>query len=975
MSKNYLQIILVMILISAEMVSGAETGKISGKIIDESTGEALVGVNVIIKGTSIGAATDIEGEYFIINVPVGSYSVSASYVGYTKVITENVVVNAGRTTVLNFKLKSESYQQNEIVVAATRPPVEIDRTSSEQIIGDEEINKTFARTLPDILETKAGIFQGYYRGSSITQTAYIVDNVSMNSGLFSDNYTGINTSTIQEISVQTGGYNAEFGNARSAIINVVTKGDAFYSEPNELNSAFISNVHGTVLSRLRPAGKYHFGRNMYSKENYDWTHYDLDYWTGESEDQSSQFYGQDPQSLLDAWQKQITPNDTLGKYTERPEWETEATVYGNILNNMGFLISGRFKRGVNIFPQAIPYNDEYNFQGKFSYAITPSMKLSLNAIVGGWEAVSSLSSNLTSTENSQETQWNGLQQVTDPYQYDKYAILGSTWEYWPEKRNFSQFNLNFTHTISDRTFYELNVGYLTDKSDQSDRYGAVPEDKWGDLDTEYMMVNYFLKKEYMHKYDKNHSKILSFKGDLTSQVTKTLQLKTGAEFKYYDIAFTHCMPYYEGGQRWNLINAFSGNPYEGNVYYQNKLEFEGLIINAGLRFDFFNQNRKTAENMYDPLAYETTTPGHDANEPDGIPGNPNMVDTKLQTAFAPRIGISHPLSENTVLHFFYGHFYQRPSWSKMYGFPFINYTEDMSTVLDPCAHQTTYMDQWQGYYGNPSLSYERTIQYEIGFDQNIENLFLLKVAGYYKDATNEANSWTWLYSASNQYNTPIMINNSNYSDVRGIETSIESRFNFPINFGITHELYWSWSGDVGYWVMYEPISGGTNSPKGLVNDKGAWSDFNKVKAYVDIYFDKNFGPEFLGFKPLSDLRLYFYTWWRQGEPYTYHGPGDISTEPNNMRWFSYYQTNLKIAKGFSIFGTHAEISADITNLFNQKFLNLLYDEDMKIWQENSDKPDSERLPKHWFSNEPNEWSWYSYEVPPRQVYFQFKLDF
>ena len=182
-----------------------------------------------------------------------------------------------------------------------------------------------------------------------------------------------------------------------------------------------------------------------------------------------------------------------------------------------------------------------------------------------------------------------------------------------------------------------------------------------------------------------------------------------------------------------------------------------------------------------------------------------MVDTKLQTAFAPRLGVSHPLSENTVIHFFYGHFYQRPSYTKQIGFPFINFTEDMATVRDPYAKQYTYMDQWHGYYGNPFMSYEKTIQYEVGFDQNIENLFLLKVAGFYKDATNEANSWTRLYAATNQYNTPIMVSNSNYSDVRGIEISLDSRFNHPVNFGITHELYWSWLGDVGYSDMFEPI--------------------------------------------------------------------------------------------------------------------------------------------------------------------------
>ncbi len=324
-------ILFTIIFISPNFLFG-QSGKISGTVVDSTTNEPLVGANVMIIGTNMGAATDINGNYFIINVPSGTYSLSASEVGYIKVVQENVVVNIDRTTTINFNLKTAVYEGEEVIISAKRPPVEIDRTSSEQIIGENDINKTFARTIPGILETKAGIFDGLYRGSSGVQAIYVLDNMSLNNGLYSENYTGINTSTIQEISVQTGGYNAEFGNARSAIINIVTKGDIFFS--NE-KAPVLSKIHGTVLTRLRPAGQYHFGRNMYSKDNYDWTYYNLEYWTEQSQNPDGEFYGQDPNALLTEWQKQITPNDTTGKYTERPQWETEATLYGNILNNMG----------------------------------------------------------------------------------------------------------------------------------------------------------------------------------------------------------------------------------------------------------------------------------------------------------------------------------------------------------------------------------------------------------------------------------------------------------------------------------------------------------------------------------------------------------------------------------------------------------------------------------------------------------------
>ncbi|MGH7453516.1 MAG: hypothetical protein ACRENG_19360, partial [bacterium] len=305
----------------------------------------------------------------------------------------------------------------------------------------------------------------------------------------------------------------------------------------------------------------------------------------------------------------------------------------------------------------------------------------------------------------------------------------------------------------------------------------------------------------------------------------------------------------------------------------------------------------------------------------------------------------------------------------------INYTENENTIFDPYAKQTTYMDQWQGYYGNPELGYERTIQYEIGVDKNIANRFRLDVTGYYKDASNEARPNTQLFSATNFYNRAIMLSNSGYSDVRGLESGLETLFDGPLNFGLTHEVYWSWRGGVGHTSLYEPLAQRPDVPRGYDREKGAWSSFNRLKGWVNLAFGQNGGPEFFGSKPLRDVNVYAYFWWRQGEPYTYHGPGDVSTRPNNRRWFSYYQVNLKAAKGFPLVGVRAEISCEARNLLNGKFYRLFSESQLSVWHERTDLPERERLPQHNFSGEPNEWGWYSYEVPPRQVYFQLRFDF
>lgn len=960
-----------------EAIAGI-TGKIAGTVSDAETGEGLPMANIILIGTPMGAAADEDGDYYIVNISPGIYSLEARMMGYESVTKTGISVSVDHTIPVDFELRPVAVEVPGITITAERPVVKLDLTASERILTDEEMDRSWSRTLSEALETQTGVFQGHIRGGNQIELVYKLDNVSLNSGLLSDNYTGINISTIKEISVLTGGYNAEYGNVQSGIINLVTM------------EATRPGIHGTIITRMRPAGKYHFGRNFYSKENYDWKNFDLAYWTEESQNPISEYYGEDPAALLGQWRDQITPDDTLANYAERAEYETEATVYGSI-GKLGFLLSSRYKRGVNVYPQPIPYNPEFNFQGKLSYKITKSIKIGVSGIYGGYTTCSQSPSNFNTIETSQEMAWNGLPQVTEAYQWNQYNVLDG-WTSWPEERKVRNFSLNWEHALSPSTFYNVNVSYLYDMMDKTDREGFVPETDrpdtlWAFDNEEWGMLGIYQTRGYQKWDDKWDSKVYSISGDLTSQITKHHYVKTGFVVKSYDFSYYHVMSAYEGGMRWNLNNIFDGTPYEGGLYAQDKMEFGGLIVNAGVRVNFFNQNREAPKNMFDPLAFEETTPG---NVTPGLPGNPEKEPTKLQVVVAPRLGISHPISENTALHFMYGHFYQRPSWNKMFGFPYINFTDDPEKVEDPYLPQETYMDQWMGFQGNPKMGYERTIQYEIGFDQNIADLLRVDITGYYKDASRQTvfregnlynprwddlDTWTTVYNQTNQYNIPIMVSNCAYADIRGLEIRLDTRFEFPLNFTLTYDLSFTSGGVVGYSSLYEGESG-FDAPKGYAQMRKPWNRHHKFKGTANLNFPEGFGPTVAGFNPLGgiNVNVYFETW--NGEAYTYHGPGDTSTEPNNMRWKPHYQTNLRASKGIRILGFRPEISVEIRNLFNNKDLNMLYWDDLIYYHENSDLPLEERLPKHWLSDEPNDWEWYNmWTNPPRQVYFQLKVDF
>ncbi len=274
----------VLIVSFSTICFAGNTGKISGNVSDKATGEPLIGANVFVQGLNIGAATDTNGNYFILNVPPGTYTLTVSMIGYETTTSTNVLVIIDRTTTLNLLLQSKTIEVNGVTVIAKRPVIDKDLTASEQIVTGEVLENSGMRTIKDALERQAGIFsdnsnlawqrgrtQAYVRGSSIVQSVYMIDNLSVNSGLVSDNYSGFNTSTIEQISVMTGGYNAEYGEGRSAVVNIISK-EAY------------EGIHGTFLTRMRPAGVYHFGRNIYSKENNDYLSTGINYWTQQSQD-------------------------------------------------------------------------------------------------------------------------------------------------------------------------------------------------------------------------------------------------------------------------------------------------------------------------------------------------------------------------------------------------------------------------------------------------------------------------------------------------------------------------------------------------------------------------------------------------------------------------------------------------------------------------------------------------------------------
>ena len=254
----------MLLLVSIIPLSAGSTGKIRGRIIDTESKQPLVGVNIYLSGTAIGTASNGEGSYLIINIPAATYTVVVSYVGYKTIKMNDVVINADRTTTLDFDMNVAAVEGEEVIVEAKRPVIVKDQTATTTTVESATINNMPVNNITDVLSTMAGVLEqhggnyivggGYhFRGGRAGEITYLVDGFVVEDALYGDMGLDISRNAISEISMITGAFNAEYGEATSGVINIVTKeGKSDYSWNLRGVSDLLLNpsYHNQGLSRM-----------------------------------------------------------------------------------------------------------------------------------------------------------------------------------------------------------------------------------------------------------------------------------------------------------------------------------------------------------------------------------------------------------------------------------------------------------------------------------------------------------------------------------------------------------------------------------------------------------------------------------------------------------------------------------------------------------------------------------------------------
>ena len=593
-------------------------GKIAGRVVNKTTGEPLPSANVQIVGTNLGAATDVDGYFVILQVYPGTYSLRASLVGFSEQVTTDVRVRADLTTEVNVRLSESAVAMQEVVVRAERPMINKDETSRTSIVSSQTFSDLPVASFQDIVGLQAGFTTGadgelHARGGRSGEVSYMIDGIPARDPL-SGSFTGqIDKYAIEELQVLTGGFNAEYGQALSGIVNIVTKeGGGNYSGRMEF-----------LTDQLNPSPYHKADALAYDEWGLDPSGAVVQRVDNRGYNLVNDYPSAYKKQTLDGTPELFPDlNGILGQFS--------AVLSGPVpyFPELKFFVTGRFLNSLDQLPWG--YNKEREANAKLTYNLG-TMKFSL-----------------------------GSQRF-----YRIYKPYSHAWKYFPDgyevRKDYSwRDNLKISHVLNPSTFYEASLSY------QRRYFNRYEPGRWAEFtpDGVFIASNYLLKNANTPPfwtnadngiYIKNEVNTILAKLDVNSQLDRNNLFKSGIEFRRYGIdRLSYQEPFPSG---FHAFEKYLKHPVELSAYAQDKIEFDICIINVGLRYDYVNVDDTHWPSIREPA-------GSPSSQKVWIPQGEVATAAKLQVS--PRLGIAFPMSDQTVLYSSYGHFFQMPDYVDMY---------------------------------------------------------------------------------------------------------------------------------------------------------------------------------------------------------------------------------------------------------------------------------------------------------------------
>ncbi|MEO8665786.1 MAG: TonB-dependent receptor [Ignavibacteria bacterium] len=874
--KKYLLFLFLMSVASFSF-SQEKFGSLHGVVTDSSE-IPLVGVTLKLKGTYLGAVSDEDGKYKIENISPASYTLQVSYEGFKTVEYTDVKILGEESKEFNVILKSTSFSvDQEIEVVGDRPLMDIEQTSSSHIVTRDDIDKSIVTNVTDIISQQAGVVKDdneiHIRGGRNYENSFLVDGVSVQDPLSGTGYgLQLSANSLEEVEVITGGYNAEYGQATSGVVNVRTKEGRY----NDVNF---------YLSYKRD----NFGNNKNSGSSFN----------------------------TDILEMNLSGPEPITKYLLKAlniNAPGEITLFGSFFMGLsdGFFVNnGGYKAsqvrsstfgGTKYSPRQ---DNSWYWLGKATYRIMPTMKLnySFNQSVSINQNSSTLQTNLEYVEPS------------PGYQYDFQKILDNANTF---TQNSFFHTLNWTHTTSARTFYEIKLnkffthlrvdanGLNWDQYQEpldlirppfeyypidSNHTGIIPGDGFYDVGNPFTWHDHFVE-EYSAKFDYIHN--YTTKSKLKAGIEAGFQ-----EMQLIDIYQPWIKPFGLNNDVYQVFPAF------GDIYGQHSLTFKGMILNYGLRLDYWFPGKYVDDAVKNPNVVTIPDQIRSAYEDDTY----NIFGRRAKLNLSPRLGISHPITNNQTLFFSYGHFSKRPKPQFVYA------------KLNPQSAQSTFQK-----FGNPNLNPETTVAYELGIRNQFTNDDVFTVTAYYKNIYDYVATKSILINSGRLIGQSfITYFNQDYARSRGIEVEYKKRigswFNGKFNFTYSVATGKSSSSDQGFLVA-------TTGAAETINE--IFLSWDKpLQASANLYFNVEKGKGLFGFGKdiLDNISFKSRIFFQSGKRYTQqiqigtleNGRPEYTSDLDNINgevgenWF---WVDLNIDKYIYLRSLEFVIGLEINNLFN-----------------------------------------------------------
>ena len=962
--RNTLSLFTVIVLATASVFPGT-TGKISGMVRDAESGEGLVGCNVIVDNTRFGASVDLDGSFYIIGMEPGEYSLTASMIGYQQVRLSEVQVRADLTTSVEFDLPPTILQSGEVVeVIAKRATVVKDLTATSSIVSSEQIASMPVTDMGDIINLQAGMVDGHMRGGRSGEVAYWIDGIPVTDVYDGGQMFEVSKDLIQELQVISGAFNAEYGQAMSGIVNVTTKtgykdwggnlslyaGDylsthsELYMGIDEFNPVTIKNldfsIHGPLIKDKLDIS--FSTRNVYWQGWLNGKHL-FNPWSiliGTPDGASSLGADAMVDSIIAGFVTEIPDqgsmsDDNYDLLIDSLISDTYTKIHDNHSNPLG---DGKYT--------PMQWNHRQFYHGRVNWYLTPGLRL---AFQGSFTDV-----------------------VYEDYERSyKYNPLGTL------TRQTQSYNYlaKLTHSVNTKSYYSVGLSRAqkTYFHYNADDYVVYPE-------VAASMHSYAFPTAGTDNGRFKRESITSLiKIDYVNQLTSKHQMKAGVEYRQHALSLQDSTlqppadkttldlvlddPRIANPRILDVSTIHNSlylhNPVEFSAYIQDKIELKELIINIGVRMDYFKPDGHVLADPSDPSIYEPLRLNNIYNDTnnDGVYGNTGdeiksiaersaywYLPAEDKVQFSPRFGASFPVTDKGVIHVSYGHFLQIPRFEHLYRNPDFDLDSGTGNI---------------GVIGNADLKPEKTISGEIGVTQEIMDGISLDVTGYFRDIRNligTNSEQIEIFGGSAYYNK---IENSDFAYVKGMVLAL-NYFN-PI--GI--------SGNVDY--TYQVAEGTASDPEEARNSVAGGAEpgiYIRPLSWDQrhtVNMSANYNAANWGISTIGAIG--------SGLPYTPNLSAENTLLTNGATKPVTLALDMNVYYKFNIFGKESQVFLRVQNVLDHLNQTGVYDKtgtaDFTPDQQQVENLNVDELVntvEEWFRNE----TFYS---EPRRIEFGLGLNF